>query len=105
MRASVRCILFEIPFNIGVFFLPLVVLAKWQKSAKKIIKINKNPCVRACVRVTPPPMAFACNGDIFFSDIVSYMSYGASLWDSVLGGRGDIVYFPGGSTPIVLTDS
>jgi len=29
------------------------------------------------------------------------MSYGASLWDSVIGGRGDIVYFPGGSTPIV----
>ena len=76
-----KCILFGIPFNIGVFFLPLVCLARWQKSAKKDKKINKNPCVRACVRVTPPPIAFACNVGIFFSEIVSYMSYGASLWD------------------------
>ena len=36
-------------------------------------------------RATPPPPAFACNGDIFLREIVSCTSYGATLWDSVVG--------------------
>ena len=43
-----------------------------------------------------------CNVAIFLCEIVTCTSYGATLWDSV---GGYVVYFPGGSTPIVLINS
>ena len=48
---------------------------------------KKRYIFRACAyaRVTPGPPAFACNVDIFLRKIVSCTSYGATLWDSVVG--------------------
>ena len=41
------------------------------------------PCAYA--RVTGGPTVFACNVAIFLCEIVSCTSYGATLWDSVVG--------------------
>jgi len=53
------------------------------------------PCAYA--RDTGGPGAFACNLAIFFGKLVTCTHYGATCWDNLWG----IVYFPGGSTPIV----
>ena len=38
---------------------------------------------RAYARDTPGPPAFACNLDIFFSELVTCTHYGATYWDNL----------------------
>ena len=50
---------------------------------------------------TGGPYICACNLAIFLCEIVTCMSYGATYWVHPMC----MVYFPGGSTPIVPTKS